>query len=211
MAFFTVMDRLVIPAVIAIFLVGGVAGLALGCALIVNNGATLRFMARMNRWVSTREALAPLDVPINVEPAAGPDGRRPLLGGFLLVGGVLAVYFLLARLDFRHGAYVPGIDVKRWLFSGIALQTMKWVLVAGGAFACVIGAVMLLAPQRLLAFEQRVNRWYSCEPVVAAAEKMHMPLEPRVAAYPRATGWIVGVASLLLTLAMGGLLIVRLH
>jgi len=207
MAFFTIMDRLVIPAVIAILLVGGVSGLALGCALVVNNAATLRFINRMNRWVSTREAFAPLDAQVNVEPA---ENRRPVLGIFLVVGGALAVYFLLVRLDFRQ-AYTPGVDMKRFLFSGIALETMKWVLVAGSAFAAIIGGLMVFAPQRLKAFEARMNRWHSSEPLVAASEKMHTPLEPRVEAYPRATGWIIAVASLLLTVAMSGLLIARLH
>ncbi|HUQ76695.1 MAG TPA: hypothetical protein VM183_18395 [Burkholderiales bacterium] len=210
MTFFNLMDRLVIPAVIAILLVGGVAGVALGCAMVINHTATLAFMRRMNRWVSTREVLAPLDVPINVERAS-PDGRRPVLGTFLVIGGAIAVYFLLVRLDFQSRTYAPGMDLKRWLFSGIALETMKWVLVAGSAFASIIGALMLLAPHRLAAFERRMNEWHSTEPVVAASEKMHTPLDARVEAYPLATGWIVAGASLLVTVAMSGLLIARIH
>jgi hypothetical protein len=211
MTFFSFIDRLVIPAVIAIVMAGGVAGIALGFALAVNNTATLGFMRRMNRWVSTRELLAPLDVLINVEPKARPDGRRPLLGSFLIVGGVLAVYFLLVRLDFQSRGFSTGVDVRRWLFSSIALETMKWVLVAGSAFASIIGALMLLSPQRLAAFERLMNEWHSSESVVNASEKMHTPLEPRVEAHPRATGWLIAGASLLVTVAMSGLLIARLH
>jgi hypothetical protein len=210
MTFFNLMDRLVIPAVIAMLLVGGVAGVALGCAMVINSTATLAFMRRMNRWVSTREALAPLDVPINVERASA-DGRRPLLGTFLVIGGAVAVCFLLVRLDFQSRTFSPGMDLKRWLFSGIALETMKWVLVAGSAFASIIGALMLLAPHRLVAFERRMNEWHSSEPVVAASEKMHTPLEPRVEAHPLATGWIIAGASLLVTVAMSGLLFARIH
>ena len=51
MTFLTFMDRLVIPAVIAVMLAGGIAGLVLGCALVINHGATLRFVTRMNRAV----------------------------------------------------------------------------------------------------------------------------------------------------------------
>jgi len=208
MTFFTFMERVVIPAVIAIMLAGGIAGLALGCALVINHGATLRFINRMNRWVSTREALAPLDARINVEPA---PSSRPLLGGFLVIGGVLAVGFLLARLDFRPSGYVPGVDTQRLLLSSIALETMKWVLVVGGGFAAIIGAMLLFAPARVRLLERYLNRWHSSEPVLAAAEKMHTPLEPRVEAHPRAAGCIIATASLALTVAMTGLLLARLH
>lgn len=208
MTFFTFTERVIIPSVIAIMLAGGLAGLALGCALVINHSATLRFINRMNRWVSTREALAPLDARINVEPA---PSSRPVLGAFLVVGGVLAVGFLLVRLDFRTSGYVPGVDAQRLILSSIALQTMKWVLVLGSAFAAIIGAMLLFAPARVRLLERYLNRWHSTEPALAAAEKMHTPLEPRVEAYPRATGCIIAVASLALTVAMTGLLLARLH
>ncbi|MFN2645195.1 MAG: hypothetical protein ABR570_09410 [Burkholderiales bacterium] len=212
MTFFTFTERVLIPSVIAIMLVGGIASLVLGCALVLNHGATLRFITRMNRWVSTREAFALLDAPINVEPAAGAGGRRPLLGTFLLLAGALAVYFLFVRLNFRHAApFAPGIGVQRWLISGVALETMKWVLVTGCAFAAIIGAVMLAAPQRFLAIERRLNEWHSSEPLTAVTERMRTPLEPRVEAHPRATGFIIAIASLALTLAMVTLLLTRGH
>jgi hypothetical protein len=210
MSFLTIVDRLVIPALIAVLLAGGMAGIALGCALVLRSEATLRFISRMNRWVATKAALEPLDAPRNVEPAGGLGQRRPLFGALLVAGGGLAVYFLLTRLEFRV-SYVPGIDVKRLYFSAVALQTMKWVLVTGGAFALVVGILMIVSPERLGVFERRLNQWRSVQPLVAADEKMHMPLEPRVEAYPRAAGWIIGCASLVVTLAMSGLLLARIH
>lgn len=210
MTLLTFIERVLIPAVIAIALTGGIAGLAVGCALVINHAATLRFIARMNRWVSTREAFAPLEAPINVDPAAGADGRRPVLGTFLVVAGACAVYFLIVRLDFQR-TYVPGIDMRKFLASGITLQTMKWVLVAGSAFATIVGAMMLAAPQRLLGLERTLNAWHSSDNLVVAGEKMHTPLEPHVEAYPRTSGGIIAVASLFVVLAMSGLLIARLH
>ena len=210
MSFLTLVDRLVIPTVIAVLLAGGVAGVALGCALVLRSEATLRFIARMNRWVATKAALDPLDAPRDVDPAGGLGKPRPVFGALLVVGAAVAVYFLVTRLDFRV-SYVPGIDVKRLYFTAVALQTMKWVLVAGGAFALVVGVLVIVAPQHLGAFERRLNQWRSPQPLLAADEKMHMPLEPRVEAHPRAAGWIIGSASLVVTLAMSGLLLARIH
>jgi hypothetical protein len=211
MALFNFIERVVIPVAVITLFAGGVGGMMLGWTLVFRSSAALRFMARMNSWISTRQALKPLELLRNIEPPAGPGGRRPLLGAFLVVGGVLAVYFLLARLDFTRAPYMPGISVIRWFLTGLVLEVMKWTLVAGSAFALIVGLLMLAAPQRLAAFEARVNRWHSSRQLMSADEKMHLPLEPHVEAYPRAAGWIIGAASLLVVLAMGGLLLARIH
>jgi hypothetical protein len=211
MGFLGFIDRVIIPAVMFIVIVGGISGVLLGCALVFRSAATLRFINRMNSWVSTRQALQPLEAPHNVDGAPGPGGRRPRLGAFLLVGGVIAVYFLIVRLDFARSPYVPGVDLLRWFLSGLALEATKWILVAGSAFAALIGLLMLLAPGRLAVFEGRLNQWHSSRHFLAADEKMHLALEPHVEAHPGAAGWTIAVASLLVTLAMAGLLISRLH
>jgi hypothetical protein len=211
MGFLSFIDRVIIPAVMAIVIIGGIGGVLLGCALVFRSAAALRFIQRANSWVSTKQVLTPLEVPHNVESAPGPGGRRPRLGVFLLVGGAVAVYFLLVRLDFARSPYVPGVGLWRWFLTGLALEATKWILVAGSAFAVLIGLLILVAPARLAAFESRVNQWHSSPGLLAADEKMHLALEPHVEAHPGAAGWTIATASLLVTLAMVGLLIVRLH
>lgn len=211
MSFLIVMDRLVIPAVIAIFLAGGIAGLLLGCGLLINERAALRFITRMNRWVSTREAFARLDTPINLHLPGTPGQRRPLLGTLFLVGGLAVIALLLVRLDLPQARYVPGSDVKTWLATGVVMGTLKWVLVAGSAFTALVGVLMLFAPQRLAVLEQQLNAWHSSDRLMAASDRIHTPLEPRVEAHPKASGWIIVVASLFVVLAMIWLLLARLQ
>lgn len=207
---FGLIERVVIPTVVIFVLLGGLAGALLGAALVWRSDATLRFMTRMNRWVSTRQALRPLDVPHGVH---GPTASlRRGLGAFLVFGGALSVVFLLVRLDvLRRGHYVPGVDLERWFVSGMILQTMKWVLVVGGAFAVVVGVLMLFFPARLAAFEARMDRWYSSRRLLQAEEKMVMALEPRVEANPRAAGLVIGVASLLVAAGMVVLIFAKLR
>jgi hypothetical protein len=208
---FTFIQRVIIPSIIGIMLAGGISGLVLGCALVINHAATLRFMGRMNRWISTREVFAPLDAWINVESPLRAGRRRPVLGTFLIVAGVAGISLLLLRLDFPQVSYATGMDVRRWLFLDIGVPTLKWVLVAGCALAAVIGALMLLAPERLQSLERRLNAWHSSDSFLAAGEKMHTPLEPRIEAHPRTTGGVIAVASLFVVLAMFGLLLTRVH
>jgi hypothetical protein len=207
---FTFVDRVVVPALIAIFLAGGVASFVLGCALIFIQAPTLRFMTRMNRWVSTQETFARLDKRIDIEPAARPDGRRPALGTLFLVAGLAGIALVLWRLNFVPDSAARHADLQKWMLSSIGLESLKWVLVIGFAFAAVVGVLMLAAPGRLAALEQRLNRWHSTDPIVAASEKVHTPLEPLVSAYPRASGSIIAIASLLVVLGMLSLL-AKLH
>jgi hypothetical protein len=207
---FTFIDRIVVPALIAIFLCGGVASFVLGCALIFSQAATLRFMTRMNRWVSTQETFAGLDKRIDLEPAARPDGRRPILGTVFLVAGLAGIALVLWRLQFLPGSAARHGNVQSWLITTIGLESLKWVLVVGFAFASVVGVLMLTAPARLAALERRLNQWHSTDPLVAASEKVHTPLDPLVSAYPRASGSIIAIASLLVVLGMISLL-AKLH
>ncbi len=194
-------ERVVIPSVVIFVLMGGLAGVVLGVALVWRSAAALAFVSRMNRWISTRQALRPLETPHGVHGV--PPGLRRWLGGFLVFGGAFSVAFLLFRLQvLRRGSYFPGVDVERWLVSGVAVETMKWVLVAGGALAFAVGVLMLFFPARLAAFEARMDHWYSAGPLLRAEERMITPLEPRVAANPRAAGWLIAVASLLVAGAM---------
>lgn len=207
-------ERVVIPTLVLFVLVGGLAGVVLGAALLWRSAAALRFVARMNRWVTTREAIRALDTPHLMATPTG--GLRRWLGGFLAFGGAFSAAFLVIRLDVRRGSYVPGVDLERWLLSGVMLETMKWVLVAGSAFAFVVGALMLFFPTRLAAFESRMDRWYSSQRPPRGEDttitpRMITPLEPRVEANPRAAGAIIAIASLLVAAAMVVLLFAKLR
>src|SRR5690348_11989218 len=203
---FGFIERVVIPTVVIFVLVGGLAGAALGAALVWRSAAALRFVARMNRWVSTRQALRVLDTPHNLRSV--PAGLRRWLGGFLAFGGAFSAAFLLVRLQvLQRGRYVPSVDVERWLGSGVMLETMKWVLVAGSALAFAVGVLMLFFPAQLAAFESRMDHWYYSRQLVPGEDttvtpRMITPLEPRVEANPRAAGWIIALASLLVAAAM---------
>jgi hypothetical protein len=207
---FTFIDRIVVPALIMIFLFGGVASFVLGCALVLSQGATLRFMTRMNRWVSTQETFAGLDKRIDLEPAARPDGRRPILGSLFIAAGVAGIALVLWRLQFLPGSPARAGSLQNGAMVTIGLESLKWMLVVGFGFAAIVGVLMLAAPARLAALEQRLNQWHSTDPLVAASEKVHTPLEPLVSAHPRASGSIIAVASLLVVLGMISLL-AKLH
>jgi hypothetical protein len=196
-------ERIIVPTVMLCLLTGGLAGIVFGFALALRSGPTLQFIARMNRWVSTREALQRLETPRQVEPTPESPYRR-LLGILFIIAGALTIYFLLTRL--QTGRLV---DARRALGLAIVLDATKTVFIAGGAFALIIGALMVFWPRALAALEQRLNRWYSSRGLVDAEDRMLTPLEPHVEAHPRAAGWLIAAVSLVVALAMAWLLLTR--
>jgi len=205
----TLLERVLVPSLIVFLLIGGLASVALGWALIFRSAQALSFMRSMNRWVSTRRALKELEVPRHVaEPR---KAGRLWFGLFLLAGAGYALYVLLARIEIPRVAVVLGVNLQRWFLASVALQTMKWLLVVGSVLALAVGILMLFFPQVLAAFEARMNRWYSTRQLLpAGGETMKFPLDLLVEASPRAAGWIIAAASLVVAVAMGILLVARL-
>jgi hypothetical protein len=200
-------ERILVPALIITLLVGGIAGLAIGTALIVDSRRTLGIIACMNRWVSTRRALKPLEMPRSVEPTAAPGARHPLFGAFLIIGGALVVYLLAVRLHLPRVGLASGASA---VLLSIALDAIRWILVAGAAAGVLLGLLMIVSPARYSALTVSMNRWYSTRKMIPpAADAMHLTLEPRVEVNPRAAGWWITGASLAVVLAMATLLVLR--
>jgi len=209
MTVLTLLERVLVPSLVLILLIGSLASITFGWALIFRSAQALNFMRGMNRWVSTRRALKELEVPRHVEEPR--KAGKHWLALFLVAGGIFALYVLLARIEIPHAAMVLGVDIKRWFLAGVALQTMKWFLVAGSVLAVAVGILMLFFPRVLAAFEARMNRWYSTRKLLpTGGESMRFPLDLLVEAYPRPSGWIIAAASLVVAAAMGILVIARL-
>jgi hypothetical protein len=196
-------ERVLIPAFVLFLLVGSVAGALLGLALALRSASAIRFMARMNRWVSTRRALRPVEIPRGMQPTV----HKKWLGIFLLAGGALAFYLLLARLQIPGAG---GTNLRRWLVLGLALQTTKWFLVLGAVLSFAVGVMLLFFPRAYTAFEAKMNFWYSTRKLLPAeSDSMRQPLDSMVVARPREAGWIIFVASAVVAVAMATLLGVR--
>lgn len=204
-----VIDQLVIPTLVLFLLVGSLGATLLGLALLLRSAAALRFIARMNRWVSTRRALRPLEIPRTIE-ALSAARRRPWLGALVAIGAAAALYLLLTRMDSLGSRSASALELKRWLSVTLPLLTLKWFLVAGSAFSIVAGVMIAAFPRAWSALEQRMNRWYSTRRMLpAGSDDMRMPLEALVEAHPRAAGALITVASLIVAMAMAALLALR--
>ena len=202
-------ERVIIPALVIFLLIGSIASILFGLGLVFRPEKTLAFMRSMNRWVSTRRGLREAEMPRTVEVKS--RRGRILLALFLFFGGAFALYVLVLRLEIPRVAVVIGVNLQKWFVLGVVLQTLKWFLVIGSALAVLVGVLILFFPSRLAALEQRLNKWYSTRHILpSTGEAMRYPLDMLVEGAPRASGWIIAVASLVVAAAMAMLIAARL-
>jgi hypothetical protein len=202
-------ERVLVPTLLIFLVIGSCASVLLGLALVFRTEKALAVVRSMNRWVSTRRALRQAELPRTV--AVTTRRSRVVLALFLLLGGLFALYVLLLRIEIPRAALILGVNLKRWFLTSIALQTVKWFLVAGSALAVVVAVLILFFPGRLAALEARLDKWYSTRHVLPpTGEAMRYPLEMMVEGSPRAAGWLIAGASLVVLAAMAILLAARI-
>ena len=190
------------PALYAFALVGSATGILVSIGLLVSTASTLQFFGRVNRRISMRKALKPLEIPRSLET---PGARHPLLGTAFLLGGAFVAFVFLVQLDAAITAAALGIK-KNLAVAAVAIGAARWFLIIGALFAMLCGTLLLFFPAAWQALERHSNRWYSTRRMTAGADEMHLGLDRLVEAFPRASGAIIGAASLISTAAFAILL-----
>lgn len=184
--------QLLVQFLIVLFLVVAVSGLAVGVGLIASSLKMVEYFRVLNRWVSTRHVLKSVEVPRETDRLAH-RYHRWVAAGFVL-GGLISIFGLLAGLDpsavgraFAEKRFAPAVIV--------AVESAKWVLIAGSAFGIVVGAMLLFYPNAESTLERFANQWVSPRRVTRSWDDMHMNLDTLVEAHPRPAGWIIACTS----------------
>ena len=206
---FSIFWQIFVPAAVWFGLVGSLAGLAVGAGLLARSEGTLKLLRSMNRWVSTRRVLKPLEIPRRIEPIAA--GNRRWLALLVLAGGAIALLVLVASYgDFRGVIRLGRLRTSPAAVAvGMAVESLYVVLAVGSAAAVAAGILLAFFPRAWSAIEARANRWYSARQLGARASAMHFTLDALAENHPRAAGWTISIGSLLAAIVFGILAFVR--
>lgn len=191
---------------LAIVMVFGFIGFAVGIGLIVASARTFRFMHAMNRWVSLRSAFKPAEIPRDTDQFA--HKYRYWVGIPLVVGGIFAIFGLVARINasavaaiFAKGTMVPLL--------AIAAETMRWFLIVGSVSGVVVGIMLCYSPRVLGSFEKYANKWISPRRLLRGGDQMYPMLDKLVEAHPGKSGWIFACTGMGVALYAAFLLLSR--
>ena len=201
----SLLTQLLFTSVVTFLFVGSLLGLALGIGLILRPDRMLSFIRLMNQWVSTPQALRGLEVPRQVAARAG--GAR-WFGAVLIVLGAFSTVILLARLDITALAGLFMADARTSLL-GLLLDALRWFLVAGSLAAIATGVMLVFFPQAWRRVEARANHWYSTRELEIAGDALHPSLDRIVEGFPRVSGVVILVLSVIAALSSGTMLLFR--
>ena len=191
-------DQLLIPFVLWLFIFAAIAGLALGVGLIVASARTLRFLGSMNRWISLRNTLEPMEEPHDIGGAV--YGHRRWFGIAFAVSGAFSIFMLLVNVEVAAVVSALGRNAAPLAVSWI-VESLRWILLAGGALAVVIGVMLVFSIDALRALEVRTNRWYSSNHLGKGADTMHLTLDEWVETFPRTAGWTLALGAAIVLIA----------
>ena len=186
------------------FLLGGFVVLAVGLGLFFRAESMLRFFGTVNRWVSMRRVSRPLDIVRDSRPAV--LRYRLWIAAAFILGGAFALYSLTAQFDARAVIFVYRLDFFKPSFATWVVESARWILIIGNIAGIVIGLALAFFPGAVAKLEREGSRWYSERQIIKGANDLHLPLDQRVAAYPRYSGLIMMFFGLVLILTFGFML-----
>jgi hypothetical protein len=186
-------ENLVVPSIVEFFLLVGLIGIVVGIALIVRNEPTLRFLAALNRWVSTRRWLKAAEMPRDTSSVV--QRYRLWIGPLFVLAAVYSLFGLVAR--FEISALVHTSRPGAWQLAAVwLLQSLRWFLVLASVAAAAVGVLMIFLPDALRKLEARANEWHSSRQALGGApDAMYMPLDRWVEHYPRIAGFVIAAGA----------------
>lgn len=191
-------DLLLFPVVLWIFIAASIVGIAIGVGLNIQSTRTLRFLGSMNRWISVRNSLKPMEEPHDIGQAV--YRQRRWIGSAFAISGAFVVYMLLFKVQFVSFTATLSRGRSEVLVD-LIVDSLTALLVAGGFLAIAIGVMLVFAPNALRALETRVDRWYSPRKIGKGGDTMHLTLDQWVQTYPRIAGSLIGLGSALVLVA----------
>jgi hypothetical protein len=176
-------------------LIGGLLCIAIGAGLLFRGAATLRIFAIMNRWVSTRRVLRPLEIPRTSDLHVADSRRRWVTGLLFAVGGGYAAYRLAIGVDAARVAAAFGARGTFLPLGKVLVECIRWFLVIGCAGAFALGVVLLAFPGAWGGIESRANRWYSTRQLALTGDAMNVTLDSWVERSPKVAGVVILLAA----------------
>jgi hypothetical protein len=191
----------IVQQTIFIFLaLGSLFALAAGLLLVFGSQAAFRISESMNRWVSTRAALRPLEEHHSIS--------RPLYRLHRLVGAMIcagALYSLIV-LGTPSGAAaivksLSGIGPPR--MSAWLSESLRAILLVGNFGALLFGLVFTVRPSALKSLEAWADRRISARKSTKPLEEIHLTADKFTRAHPRLIGVVVILGSLYVLVNLG--------
>lgn len=187
-------DAILTRSLILLLLLGSVAGLFAGTALLLRPNWMLRVSKLANGWVSTRQLSRPLLRSINLDSWFYSYNR--LFGALLMSGSIYLVYFFTTVFDkdATLNTVFTTATIPPSLMAGL-IDALVLSFLTGAVFAMLVSLFLILRPSMLREFELFANQHNSVRQALKPLEIQRHSLDQYVFQHRRWVGWLVWISS----------------
>jgi hypothetical protein len=200
------MIDMVLQATVIFLFLGSLFSMVFGVSLFLRHRWVFRLNERMTGWISTRQALRPLDTHRNLEAYVYRQNRWA--GIVIAVASLFVLYVAVFDFDARALAHLFGARTLLWV--QMVLEAVWWMIVAGCLAGLVVGLMLAASPEKLRAADAWINRRYSIRRATKPLDIMHVAPDQWIAARPQLSGAVITVGSVYVALVLGYFLASRI-
>jgi hypothetical protein len=199
-AYLKFLSAIVQQAIFVFLLLGSVVALAAGLLLLFSSERAFAIADRLNRWVSTRSALRPLEEQHNI---SRPLYRMHRLVGILICVGALYALVVLGTPygEMAIAKTLSGLGPKH--VASWASDSLRIILLAGNFAALVFGLVFIVRPSALKQLEAWADRRVSGRTASKPLEEVRLSTDRFAREHPRLIGAAVTIGSLYVMVNLG--------
>lgn len=170
------------------FIIGALAGVAIGLTLLFDTARALRWNERLSRWISTREAAQRFDRPRDIKRFVY---RMHRVVGVLVIAGALYCLDVLT-FNFSPGALARAFrDLGSESLLGLTFESARLFLLVGNVAALAAGVVLCFRPSLLKGVEIWADRVYMASTISPALDQMRFQPDRWVGRHPRLAGGLI--------------------
>ena len=192
-----------LEAALVVLFLGSLFSLVFGVSLFLGNRWVFWLNERMKRWVSTREAMRPLDVPRSIETHL--YRWHGWIGLLLAIGAGFVLYFAFFNYNLRAVTQLFQVRTSIWVES--LLPVAWWIITVGAVAGLIVGILLAARPGLLRAADAWANRSYSGRRATKPLEIMNFAPDRWIVSSPKLWGGIIVAGSLYVAVVLGYLLI----
>ncbi len=183
----------------------GVLGMAFSLLLLFSPRLTKSLGSFFNRNITVGQSARILDKDIPTEAII--YSHHVIVGLCLVAGSVFALIFFFFNVDIANFASVFLGSPKYFLTLEIIFFFFAWIARIGCVFGLAFGIFLLVAPQKMRAFENRLNTWFETQTFFQKLDQSGPELDVLFFRYPFFFGMAGAVISfLIITLSVVNLL-----
>jgi hypothetical protein len=177
-------------------LIFGILGMTFSAMLIFSPARTKSLGKILNRSVNVDDKIGFLDKGIEI--SAYLYSHHVVVGLMMIAGSAFALFFFFFSLDMPKFTTVFFGDRDQIFFGEIFFNSILWIGKITCLFGLLVGATLMLAPDKLRRLEDRLNSWFETKSMIKRLDQSSNNVDSFFFRYPLPVGLTGAILSFII-------------